>query len=178
MKCSNLSVIKISPVLGRSCQNWMIYCQDCMYWHFSNLSKWILQRNIMPFLISSTWACSIPMMTLIIVSLSHMGTLCGIQVCKISIEYLLDIWRNNYSLLDKLFALQLAPGHYYTVLLHDKRIVSRMATPYRSDVPISYLDLKCPKANEIVLAYLRQKMSKAMNTKHSPCSDNTNYELR
>ena len=53
-----------------------------------------------------------------------------------------------------------------------------MATPYRSDVPISYLDLKYPKANEIVLTYLQQKMSRAINTKHSPCSDDTYYELR
>ena len=157
----------------------MTYCQDCMYWQLSSLSKWILQGIIMPFLISSKWACSIPMMTLITASSSHMVTLCGIQVCMISIECLLDSWRNNSSsLLDQFIALQLAPGYYYTVLLHDKRIMSRMATPYRSEVPISYLDLKYPKANEIVLAYLRQKMSKAMNTKHSPCSDDTNYELR
>ena len=66
------------------------------------------------------------------------------------------------NLLDDYIILQVAPGYSYTILLHDKRIMSRMANPYRSNVPISYLEVKYPQANDVILTYIRQKMSTAM----------------
>ena len=85
---------------------------------------------------------------------------------------------NYLNLLDDYIILQVAPGYSYTILLHDKRIMSRMANPYRSNVPISYLEVKYPQANEVILTYIRQKMSTSMDNKHNPCTDKTEYELR
>ena len=81
-------------------------------------------------------------------------------------------------LVDEYIALQVATGYHYTVLLHDKRIMSRMAAPYQSEIPIAYLDLEYPKANEIVLTYIRQKMLIAMDKEDHTCNDDAKYSLR
>ena len=80
--------------------------------------------------------------------------------------------------LAKYLILQVAPGYSYTIMLHDKRIISRMTYPHRSYVPVSYLEVDYPKANEIVFAFIRQKMSIAMDKENSPCNDDTEYNLR
>ena len=81
-------------------------------------------------------------------------------------------------LLDEYIALHVAPGYHYTVLLHDKRIMSRMAAPFHSEIPISYLDVEYPKANEIVLTYIRQKMLITIDKEDHTCNDDPKYSLR
>ena len=83
-----------------------------------------------------------------------------------------------YVLLDQYVGLHVALDNHYTVLLHDKRIMSRMAAPYHSEIPISYLEVEQPKANEIVLSYIRQKMLISMDKEDHTCNDDTNYSLR
>ena len=83
-----------------------------------------------------------------------------------------------FVILDEYVGLHVALGYHYIVLLHDKRIMSRMAAPYHSEIPISYLDLEQPKANEIVHSYIRQKMLITMDKEDHTCNDDTNYNLR
>ena len=83
-----------------------------------------------------------------------------------------------FVLLDECVGLHMALEYHYTVLLHDKRIMSRMAAPYHSEIPISYLDVEQPRANEIVLSYIRQKMLITMDKEDHTCNDDTNYNLR
>ena len=56
--------------------------------------------------------------------------------------------------------------------------MSRTTTPFRKDVPVSYLEVESPKANEMNYAYVRQKMSIAMTHDDRPCIDDTEYNLR
>ena len=53
-----------------------------------------------------------------------------------------------------------------------------MAAPYHSEIPITYLEVEQPKANEIVLSYIRQKMLITMDKGDHTCNDDTNYNLR
>ena len=50
-----------------------------------------------------------------------------------------------------------------------------MAAPYHSEIPITYLEVEQPKANEIVLSYIRQKMLITMDKDDHTCNDDTSW---
>ena len=107
----------------------------------------------------------------------------GWDTCNQDLLYSLFVTKvdlYNYLLFLAFYiGFQLAPGYSYTIMLHDKRFMSRMTTPFRRDVPVSYLEVKSPKANEMFYAYVRQKTSISMKGYDDrPCNDDSEYNLK